>query len=190
MAVSGNVHVDTTDIGCSNHFLVWVELGRAAKNSKKGKHVIRRWRLDRFGDDEVKLRYQNGLRAEVHGFSQSIKRKVEGGMKGHDLVNEVLREWESIVNRVAKREVGDKMIVCGRAARWWDIEINRRTKGWKENITSLKSDAGVSVTSTRGKLEVLQKHYQHLGKISVDSDFDANWKEEVESKVWQHVRVM
>ena len=47
----------------------------------------------------------------------------------------------------------------------------------------MKSDAGVSVTSTRGKWEVLQKHYQHLGKISVDSDFDANWKEEVESKV-------
>ena len=37
MAVSGDVHVDTTDIGCSDHFLVWVELGRAAKNSKKGK---------------------------------------------------------------------------------------------------------------------------------------------------------
>ena len=32
-------------------------------------------------------------------------------------------------------------------------------------------------------MEVLQKHYQLLGKISVDSDFDANWKEEVESKV-------
>ena len=166
-------------------------------------------------------------------------------MKGHDLVNEVLREWESIVNRVAKREVGDKMIVCGTAARWWDKKlkekislrrevykkvmedlwdeycrlrrevkelvrekkltirnevvekvnvdfdgsrkefwafVGRRTKG-KKNITSLKSDTGVSVTSTRGKLEVLQKHYQHLGKISVDSDFDANWKEEVESKV-------
>ena len=56
-------------------------------------------------------------------------------------------------------------------------------RGKKKNITSLKSDAGVSVTSTRGKLEVLQKHYHHLGKISVDSDFDANWKEEVESKV-------
>ena len=38
--------------------------------------------------------------------------------------------------------------------------LGRRTKGKK----SLKSDAGVSVTSTR---EVLQKHYQHLGKISV-----------------------
>ena len=119
MAVSGNVHVDTTDIGCSDHFLVWVELSRAAKNSKKGKHVIRRWRLT----DLVMMRYQNGLRAEVHGFSESTKRKVEGGMKGHGLVNEVLREWESIVNRVAKREVRDKMIVCGRAARWWDNEI-------------------------------------------------------------------
>ena len=106
MAVSGNVHVDITDIGCSDHFLVWVELGRTAKNSKKAKHVIRRWRLERFWDDEVKLRYQNGLRAEMHGFSE---RKVEGGMKGYDLANEELREWESIVNRVAKREVGYKL---------------------------------------------------------------------------------
>ena len=105
MVVSGNVHVDTTDIGCSDHFLVWMELGRAAKSPKNGKHVIRRWCLDRFGDDEVKLRYQDGLRAEVHGFSEG---KVEGGMKGHDLVNEVLREWESIVNRVAKRELGTR----------------------------------------------------------------------------------
>ena len=45
-------------------------------------------------------------------------------MKGYDLVNEVVMEWENIVNRVAKSEVGEKMIVCGRVARWWDIEIN------------------------------------------------------------------
>ena len=67
--------------------------------------------------------------------------------------------------------------------------VGRRTKGKKKNITSLKSDVGVSVTSTRGKLEVLQKHYQHLGKISVDSNFDANWKEEDESKVSSYGRV-
>ena len=48
MAVSGNVHVDNTDIGCSDHFLVWMELGRTAKNFKKEKRVIRRWRLERF----------------------------------------------------------------------------------------------------------------------------------------------
>ena len=35
MAVSGNVHVDNTDIGCSGHLLVWMELGRTAKNFKK-----------------------------------------------------------------------------------------------------------------------------------------------------------
>ena len=37
-------------------------------------------------------------------------------MKRHDLVNEVWRESESIINRVARNEVGDMMIVCGRAA--------------------------------------------------------------------------
>ena len=26
MAVSGNVHVHITDIGCSDHFLVWMKL--------------------------------------------------------------------------------------------------------------------------------------------------------------------
>ena len=171
-------------------------------------------------------------------------------MKAHDLVNEVLMEWENIVNRVAKSEVGEKMIVCGRAARWWDNEIKetislrrelykkvingredlwdeycrlrkevkelvrekklniwrevvekastdfdgskkefwafvgRRTKvKRKKNIPSLKCEAGVSVTSARGKLEVLQRYYQQLGKLSLDSNIDAEWKEEVESNV-------
>ena len=103
-----------------------MELGRTAKNFKKEKHVIRRWRLERFDEDEVKLRYQNALKAEVHGFSESVKSKLEEGKKGYDLVNEVLREWENIVNRVAKSEVGGKMIVCGRAARWWDSEIKEK----------------------------------------------------------------
>ena len=89
LEVSGNVHVDGTDIGSSDHFLVWMELGRATKTSKKRKSVIRRWRLDRFGDDEVKLSYQNALRAEVHRFSENIRSKVERGMKGKELVNGV-----------------------------------------------------------------------------------------------------
>ena len=61
--------------------------------------------------------------------------------------------------------------------------IGRRTTAKNWSIPSLKSFKGVSVTSTNGKLEVLQKHYQHLGRISVDSDFDDYWKEEVEGKV-------
>ena len=92
LEVSGNVPVDGTDIGFSDHFLVWMELGRATKTSKKRKRVIRRWRLDRFGDDEVKLSYQNALRAEVHRCSENIGSRVERGMKGQKFVNEVVME--------------------------------------------------------------------------------------------------
>ena len=46
----------------------------------------------------------------------------------------------------------------------------------------MKSVEGVSVTSTKGKLGVLQKHYQHLGRVSVDSDFDEDWKGELKAK--------
>ena len=38
-------------------------------------------------------------------------------------MNKVVMEWESVVNRVAKSELREKMIVCGRAARWWDEQI-------------------------------------------------------------------
>ena len=39
-----DVHVDGTDIGSSDHFLVWMELRRASKTSKKRKRVIKKWR--------------------------------------------------------------------------------------------------------------------------------------------------
>ena len=38
----------------------------------------------------------------------------------------VLADWESIVNEVAKAVVGEKLIVCGRAARWWDAEVKAK----------------------------------------------------------------
>ena len=43
------------DEGSSDDFLVWMELDRATKTSKKRKRVIRRWRLGIFGDDAVEL---------------------------------------------------------------------------------------------------------------------------------------
>ena len=76
--------------------------------------MIRRWCLERFVDDGVKVKYRDALQAEISGFAESIRHKE---ITGSWLVNEVLEDWERIVNRVAKTEVGEKMIVCGRAAR-------------------------------------------------------------------------
>ena len=39
----------------------------------------------------------------------------------------------------------------------------------------------MSVSSMQGKLEVLRRHYEELGKVSVDDNFKADWKEEVVS---------
>ena len=42
---------------------------------------------------------------------------------------------------------------------------------------------GASVTSTRGKLEILKQHYEQLGEMSVDSEFDDDWRGDIENKV-------
>ena len=73
MNESGVVQVDSTDIGPSNHFLVWIELCRTTKCSKKGKRVIRRWRLDRFVDDDVNVNYRDALQAELSAEPPSIR---------------------------------------------------------------------------------------------------------------------
>ena len=72
MAVLGNVIVDSTDVGCSDHFLVWMEIGRVTKRSKNVKRVLKRWHLERFDDIKVRATYQKALHAEVLGFTESI----------------------------------------------------------------------------------------------------------------------
>ena len=49
-------------------------------------------------------------------------------MVGSALVMNVLADWESIVNEVAKVVVGEKLIVCGRATGWWDAEVKAKNE--------------------------------------------------------------
>ena len=130
-------------------------------------------RAARWWDKELKEKIS--LRQEVH------KKVIKGQEDLWDEYCRLRREVKELVRGkklTIWNEVVEKVNVDfdGSRKEFWAF-VRRRTKGKK------KSDAGVSVTSTRGKLEVLQRHYQHLGKISVDSDFGVHWKEEVESKV-------
>ena len=44
----------------------------------------------------------------------------------------------------------------------------RKSRDKEKNIASLKSDTGLALTTTRGKLEALRRHYQLLSKVSVE----------------------
>ena len=75
-------------------------------------------------------------------------------------VKELVREkklntWREVVDKANTNFDGSRK-------EFWAF-MGRRTKGkMKKDIPSLKSEAGVSVKSTRSKLEVLQRHYQQL----------------------------
>ena len=101
-----------------------------------------------------------------------------GKIYGISTVEELVREkklniWREVVEKANTDFDGSRK-------EFWAF-VRKRTK--EKSILSLKSEAGVSVTSTRSKLEVLQRYYQQLGKLSLDSNFDAEWKEEVESNM-------
>ena len=88
------------------------------------------------------------------------------------VIKKKLNIWNELVEKV-NTDFGENR------KEFWAF-VGRKLKGKKKNIASLKSDTGLSLTSIRGKLEVLQRHYQLLSKMSVDGVFDADWKEEVE----------
>ena len=58
--------------------------------------------------------------------------------------------WNDVVEKVNTDYEGSRK-------EFWAF-VGRRSKGKKKTISFLRSDKGVSVTSTRGKLHVLQKH--------------------------------
>ena len=51
-----------------------------------------------------------------------------------------------------------------------------------KKVVSGRKDV-LSVTSIQGKLKVLWRHYEGFGKVSVNDNFEADWKEEVVSSI-------
>ena len=72
------------------------------------------------------------MKAGVESFSESIREKVNEGISGNGLVSAVVEEWEQVVKKVARAEVEEKVVVCGRAVRWWDNQQRREAYkgGW------------------------------------------------------------
>ena len=108
---------------------------------------------------------------------RQLYKKVISGLE--DLWDEycrLRRELKDIVKKLAVwNEVVERVNVDfeGNKSEFWAF-VGRKTKGKKRNIASLRNEAGILVTSTKGKLEVFQKHYVRLGRVSVDSDFDSS----------------
>ena len=94
------------------------------------------------------------------------------------VIEKKLDMWNNIVEKANQDFEGNKK-------QFWSF-VGRRTKYKNKTISSLKSEAGISVSSTKGKLQILLQHYQLLGTSVADSAFDDEGKLEVEEKVLEY----
>ena len=81
-----------------------MDLGRACKLTKSRRRIIKKWLLDRYEIEDVRANYQRALEEVVKEFSESIRQKMNKGVKGHTLVGKVLRECRGIC-RISQRVV-------------------------------------------------------------------------------------
>ena len=90
--------------------------------------MIKIWRIERFQDKEARQKYQEALSGEVDGFQGRVRQWKTQGLRGSELVKAVVQDWEETVKRIASKEIEEKVIVCGKAARWWDGEIKEKIR--------------------------------------------------------------
>ena len=88
-----------------------------------------------------------------------------------DTVKMALSEWVEVVNRVARKIVGRKRIVCGRSVSWWDDEL-RGIYMMRERCACHKKVLEGSVDAWNeycGKRRVLKSKIREKRKLLHDS---------------------
>ena len=129
MNESSNVFVDRTDIGSSDHYLVWFELGRNfTKSRKKARRILYKWRIDRLQDKEIRDEYQVELGLQACDFFETLDDLNREKVVEEELVRRMASKWEKVVEKAALKALGRKLIVCGRSVNWWDEELRQLVK--------------------------------------------------------------
>ena len=75
----------------------------------------------------MRQKYQEALSVEVDGFQGRVsqwKTRVEGIRISEGSGSGLGRDSQE----VASIEIGEKVIVCGKAVRWWDAEIKEKIR--------------------------------------------------------------
>ena len=92
MKASSDSFVHTTDIGSSDHYLVWFELQKNfSKSRNKAKRSMYKWQVDRLQDKAIRNEYQAELDVQANDFFQTFD---DLRVTGEKLVCTIASKWE------------------------------------------------------------------------------------------------
>ena len=170
------VRVCTTDVGTTDHALVWTALQQTRVIQSRRRRKIYRWRIDKLEVEETRVEFQEEMAVNDKKLSELIEAMgTPKDAEGRDQAgSRIIEGWEELVNTTASRVLGRKLIVCKRAVKWWDEEIKQAIRvrreshakyaagktdaGWKEYVESRKRVKELVVKKKKGLWEeVVQK---------------------------------
>ena len=162
-----------------------MELGRLTKRHTKDKHVVKKWRLDRFDDKEIVIHYKKALSSEEPNFITDIRSIEERDLHGHALIQEVLNACGKRITKVAKTVIREKIVVCGRSTRWWVEEIKGKIKQRREMYKRFRHNGDSKLWTEYCKLRkevkqlVIEKKLAMWNNIveKANQDFEGNKKQ-------------
>ena len=162
------VRVCTTDVGTTDHALVWTALQQTRVIQSRRRRKMYRWRIDKLEVEETRVEFQEEMAVNDKKLSELIEAMgTPKDAEGRDQAgSRIIEGWEKLVNTTASRVLGRKLIVCKRAVKWWDEEIKQAIRvrreshakyaagktdaGWKEYVESRKRVKELVVKKKKG----------------------------------------
>ena len=114
MKTSSDIFVDRTDIGSSDHCLVWKNFSRGTCRNK-AKCRVYKWQVDRLQYKMIRIKYQDELGVHANDFFQTLGDLHQEGVTREELVHRMARKWEKVVDKGATISLDSKLIICGRS---------------------------------------------------------------------------
>ena len=97
MKESSGVFVNKTDIGSSDYYLVWFELGNnfgRSRSRKKARSILYNWRIDRLQGEEIRNEYQVELGLHSSEFFETLEDLHQKRDDEEELVSRMASKWE------------------------------------------------------------------------------------------------
>jgi len=123
------------DIAGTDHMLLHCDVYQIGA-PRRNREAIRRWRLEKLEDPEIRKLYEQGIANEVDGYAQYVEGFLQQPCISKEDITNIVKRAENIITEVANTVIGTKLIIPGRAAKWWsdDIKskIRERRQLWQE----------------------------------------------------------
>lgn len=161
---AGSFRIQEVDIDSTDHSLLLFDVPRAKVKKSKPKKLFK-WRVEKLQSEETQERYTEEIEKASKYIENTMDEIVQSnGLSAEEKATGLAALLQREVERIASECVGKKMIIEGRAARWWDSEVRDAVKTRRQVYEKIKETRQGSTETSAAAVQQLETEHRNMRK--------------------------